>query len=182
MFPRAKASSNNSYTHTHTYTTDSPCSCLLPDPIRSSHSLIFTRRIRSENCQILPTLQSPLSPTSTLHVASYPFHITIVIYQNLYVRFNKFSFPFAVLSYLFVAWFTAGPWRRRHNFPLKILWRITDYMALYPRSLNSWKIIYTVRFEVFTAVTMKNVVFWDIKPQFVLHWRHVTSPLQSPAS
>jgi hypothetical protein len=26
-------------------------------------------------------------------------------------------------------------------------------------------------FEVFTAVTMKNVVFWDIKTQFVLH-RH----------
>jgi hypothetical protein len=30
-------------------------------------------------------------------------------------------------------------------------------------------------FEVFTAVTMKNVVFWDIKPQFVLHRRHITS-------
>jgi hypothetical protein len=28
---------------------------------------------------------------------------------------------------------------------------------------------------------MKNVVFWDIKPQFVLHRRHITSPLQSPA-
>jgi hypothetical protein len=38
-----------------------------------------------------------------------------------------------------------------------------------------------VRFEVFTAVTMKDVVFWDIKTQFVLHRRHVTSPLQSPA-
>jgi hypothetical protein len=39
-----------------------------------------------------------------------------------------------------------------------------------------------VRFEVFTAVTMKNVVFWNIEPQFVLHRRHITSPLQSPAS
>jgi hypothetical protein len=38
-----------------------------------------------------------------------------------------------------------------------------------------------VRFEVFTAVTMKNVVFWDMKPQFVLHRRHITS-LQTPAS
>jgi hypothetical protein len=38
-----------------------------------------------------------------------------------------------------------------------------------------------VRFEVFTAVTMNNVVFWDIKPQFVLHRRYITSPLQSPA-
>jgi hypothetical protein len=29
---------------------------------------------------------------------------------------------------------------------------------------------------------MKNVVFWDIKPQFVFHRRHITSRLQSPAS
>jgi hypothetical protein len=27
---------------------------------------------------------------------------------------------------------------------------------------------------------MKNVVFWDIKTQLVLHRRHITSPLQSP--
>jgi hypothetical protein len=39
-----------------------------------------------------------------------------------------------------------------------------------------------VGFEDFTAGTMKNVVFWDIKPQFVLHRRYITSPLQSPAS
>jgi hypothetical protein len=39
-----------------------------------------------------------------------------------------------------------------------------------------------VRFEVFTAVTKNNVVFWDIKPEFVLHRRHITSPLQRPAS
>jgi hypothetical protein len=39
-----------------------------------------------------------------------------------------------------------------------------------------------VRFESFTTGTMKNVVFWDIKPQFVLHRRHITSPLQSSAS
>jgi hypothetical protein len=38
-----------------------------------------------------------------------------------------------------------------------------------------------VRFEVFTAVTMKSVVFWDIKPQFVLHRRHITFLLQNPA-
>jgi hypothetical protein len=38
-----------------------------------------------------------------------------------------------------------------------------------------------VRFEVFTAVTLKNAIFWDIKPQFVPHRRHITSPLQSPA-
>jgi hypothetical protein len=40
----------------------------------------------------------------------------------------------------------------------------------------------SVRFEVFTAVTMKNVVFWDIKALFVPHRRHITSPLHSPAS
>jgi hypothetical protein len=38
-----------------------------------------------------------------------------------------------------------------------------------------------VRLEVFTAVTMKNCVFWDIKTHFVLHRRHITSPLQSSA-
>jgi hypothetical protein len=38
-----------------------------------------------------------------------------------------------------------------------------------------------VNSEVFTAVTMKNVVFLDIKPQFELHRRHITSPLQKPA-
>jgi hypothetical protein len=37
-----------------------------------------------------------------------------------------------------------------------------------------------VRFEVFTAVTMKNVVFLGIKTQFVLHRRYITSLLQSP--
>jgi hypothetical protein len=35
-------------------------------------------------------------------------------------------------------------------------------------------------FEVFTAVTMKNVVFWDMRNQFVPHRRHIASPLQSP--
>jgi hypothetical protein len=42
--------------------------------------------------------------------------------------------------------------------------------------------LYFVRSEVLRAVTMKNVVFWDIKSQFIHHRRHITSPLQSPAS
>jgi hypothetical protein len=29
---------------------------------------------------------------------------------------------------------------------------------------------------------MKSAVYWDITPQFVLHRRHITLPLQSPAS
>jgi hypothetical protein len=39
-----------------------------------------------------------------------------------------------------------------------------------------------VRSEVLKAVAMNNAVFWDIKTQFVLHSRHITYPLQSPAS
>jgi hypothetical protein len=39
-----------------------------------------------------------------------------------------------------------------------------------------------VRVEVFTAVTMENAVFWDIKTQFVPYRKHITSPLQNPAS
>jgi hypothetical protein len=35
------------------------------------------------------------------------------------------------------------------------------------------------RLEVFTAVTMKNTVLSNIQTQFVLHRRHITSPLQS---
>jgi hypothetical protein len=39
----------------------------------------------------------------------------------------------------------------------------------------------TFKIDDFTAVAMKNAVFWDIRTQFVLHRRHMTSPLQSPA-
>jgi hypothetical protein len=41
--------------------------------------------------------------------------------------------------------------------------------------------VYTVRFEVFTAVTKRNGIFWDIKTHFVSHKRHITSLLKSPA-
>jgi hypothetical protein len=34
--------------------------------------------------------------------------------------------------------------------------------------------------EVFTPVTMKNAVFWDMRTQFVPHGSHITFPLQSP--
>jgi hypothetical protein len=39
-----------------------------------------------------------------------------------------------------------------------------------------------VRFEVFTAVTIKNVVFWDIKTQFVLHSRRKATGRDHPKS
>jgi hypothetical protein len=38
-----------------------------------------------------------------------------------------------------------------------------------------------VRFEVITALIMKNVVFWDIKTQFFPHRGHIASPLQIKA-
>jgi hypothetical protein len=36
-------------------------------------------------------------------------------------------------------------------------------------------------FEVFTAVTIKNAVFGNIKTQVVPHRKHIMSLLQSPA-
>jgi hypothetical protein len=41
------------------------------------------------------------------------------------------------------------------------------------------KKLYCVTSNVFTTVTMKNAVFWDIKTQFLPHRRHITSPLQA---
>jgi hypothetical protein len=38
-----------------------------------------------------------------------------------------------------------------------------------------------ISFEIVTAVTMKNIVFWDTKTQFVPQRRHIMSPLQNPA-
>jgi hypothetical protein len=49
---------------------------------------------------------------------------------------------------------------------------------------EQWKIYENFILEmelIFTAVTMKDAVFWDIKTPFVLHRRHITSPLQRPA-
>jgi hypothetical protein len=44
-----------------------------------------------------------------------------------------------------------------------------------------WDNRQNVRFEVFTAVTMKNAVFWDIITEFLPQRKHITSPLKSPA-
>jgi hypothetical protein len=40
---------------------------------------------------------------------------------------------------------------------------------------------YAIKFEVSTAVTMKNAVFWDIKIQFVTHRKNIRFPLQTLA-
>jgi hypothetical protein len=50
------------------------------------------------------------------------------------------------------------------------------------QDLSSPEYLINVRFEVFTAVTMKNAVFCDIKTQFIPHRRHITSLVQSKAS
>jgi hypothetical protein len=78
-----------------------------------------------------------------------------------------------------------GPAGKPGVFKLAIVYKPSDFLAgscITPFSL--FKVnqkIGLVRFEVLTAVTMKNAVFWDIKPQFILHMRHITFPLQSPA-
>jgi hypothetical protein len=64
----------------------------------------------------------------------------------------------------------------------RIRWTHFKWLWILPSCRLLWTRLSAVRCEVFTAVTMKNVVFWDIKTQFVLHRRHIMSPLQRPAS
>jgi hypothetical protein len=52
----------------------------------------------------------------------------------------------------------------------------------YLRTYVERETCFLANFEVFTAVTMRNVVFWGIEIQFVPHRIDITSPLQCPAS
>jgi hypothetical protein len=57
----------------------------------------------------------------------------------------------------------------------------SDFMLYNLMMIKNFEhVVVIVTFEVSTAVTMKNVVFWDIKTQFVPHRRHIASPLQNP--
>jgi hypothetical protein len=47
------------------------------------------------------------------------------------------------------------------------------FSATEPSRLMLW-------FEVLTAVTMKNAVFWDIKTEFIPYMKNITSLLQGP--
>jgi hypothetical protein len=47
----------------------------------------------------------------------------------------------------------------------------------YDNKCSGMKMLGNARVEVFMAVTMRSVVFWDIKTQLVLHRRHITSQL-----
>jgi hypothetical protein len=49
------------------------------------------------------------------------------------------------------------------------------------RNFRTTKLPFVVRFEVFTAITIKNASFWGIQTQFIPHMKHVASPLQSTA-
>jgi hypothetical protein len=64
------------------------------------------------------------------------------------------------------------------------LWPLEWYSA--PHNFINYIHIYMknfkiVRIEVFTALTMKNVVFCDVRTKFLLHRRHITSTPQSLA-
>jgi hypothetical protein len=58
-------------------------------------------------------------------------------------------------------------------------WGYIDGGPLMTQWLNVLKLL---RFDGFTAVTMKNPVFWDTEIQFIPHRGHITSPLQRLAS
>jgi hypothetical protein len=42
-------------------------------------------------------------------------------------------------------------------------------------------VLYILRFDVSTVMTMNNAVFWDIKTQFVPLKKHITCSPRSPA-
>jgi hypothetical protein len=59
---------------------------------------------------------------------------------------------------------------------------ITEDDSTIEKWATFWMNLSILRFEVFTAVTMKNAFSLNIKTQFVPHTRHITSLQQSPAS
>jgi hypothetical protein len=94
------------------------------------------------------------NPVLMKHVWS----IYIYIYIYFTVTFNRFTSKY-IYIYIYIC--------------------VCVYTKWMPWLVNTFR---DVRFEVFTAVIMKNVVCWDIEAHFVLHRRHITSPLLSPAS
>jgi hypothetical protein len=57
------------------------------------------------------------------------------------------------------------------------LWLQTRNAVRYATNIGLYLAVATSK----TIYSMKNVVFWDIKTQFVRHRRHITSALQRPA-
>jgi hypothetical protein len=50
-----------------------------------------------------------------------------------------------------------------------------------PTNVATSHVFPKIRLKANNIDAMKNVVFWHIKTQLVLHRGHITSPLQSPA-
>jgi hypothetical protein len=53
----------------------------------------------------------------------------------------------------------------------------SSYVQRYTNQMGSY-----VRFEIFTAMTMKKVVFWNIKTELLPHRKHIGFPLHIPAA
>jgi hypothetical protein len=64
---------------------------------------------------------------------------------------------------------------RLHQIYLKLQMGFTR--CQYPRKSHTQYTYLIHTIEVFTAVTMKNGVFWGINTQFVIYRRHIMSPL-----
>jgi hypothetical protein len=118
---------------------------------------------------------------------SNAFSCILLISPRLYLSSSKWSIKLSEFMWLLLA-LSKHKVREKYAVSLHIVKRsrVYIYIYIYIYNLRSRLIrkqnSYYVRFEVFTAVTMKNVVFWDIRTKFVLHRRHITSPLQSTAS
>jgi hypothetical protein len=65
------------------------------------------------------------------------------------------------------------PVNRAHNFIVSLMRRCEDSISTVMCKP------FHVRFEVFTAVTMENAVFWDIKTHFIPHMKHIVSAIES---
>jgi hypothetical protein len=58
---------------------------------------------------------------------------------------------------------------------MAVLTRVTERQSASREVIQAMKFRDFVRFDVFTAVTMKNAVFWDIEAQFIPHGKHYVS-------
>jgi hypothetical protein len=111
-------------------------------------------------------------------------HSCCRVFQNISLPQNHKSLVYALFKAVFIRYVSTS-----EQLPLSA-WCLYVYVCMNIYVCNGWARINSALAllptrstlcEVLTAVTVKNVVFWDIKTQFVLHRRHITSPLQSPA-